>query len=303
MKDIYAEVTRSIITKLGEGTIPWRRPWTPPTNYISRKPYSGINVWLLHDGTSPYWLTYRQAMGLGGYVRRGERGTRIIYWRILDREVANGTGDMEVRRIPLLRYYTVFNLDQCDGIVDRPPLEPVGSAEDIIHGYQNPPSLEYGGSRASYVPSSDAVHMPAMDAFQSSAAYYSTLFHELVHSTGHSSRLDRVLGTQYASDAYSTEELVAEMGAAYLCATSSTELVAKSMDSMAAYIQHWIGKLEGDKYLVVRVSSSAQRAADWVQGVRPTCPNESEGTHLSSQQSHPRHPTANPTTIPPAEHQ
>ena len=103
MKDTYAEVTRSIITKLEEGTIPWRWPWTPPTNYISRKPYRGVNVWLLHDGTSPYWVTYRQAMGLGAHAPRGEHGTRIIYLRIVDREVANGSENMEVRRIPLLR--------------------------------------------------------------------------------------------------------------------------------------------------------------------------------------------------------
>ena len=178
-----------------------------------------------------------------------------------------------MRRIPLLRTYTVFNIDQCEGIeVDTIPV--VASAEAIIRDYESPPRLEYGGSRASYVPSQDTIRMPHRGSFDSSAGYYSTLYHELVHSTGHSSRLGRVLDTQYASDAYSNEELIAEMGAAYLSAASDTELVAKSLDNTSAYIQHWLSKLHADRRLIIHVSSRAQKAVDWIRTRRP---NVSEG--------------------------
>ena len=220
-RDIYTEVTSRIVTQLEEGTIPWRKPWdAAPSNYVSRRSYRGINVWLLDGGyRSPYWLTYKQAKGIGGHVRRGERGTRIVFWKWV--EVTDPDTD-EVERYPILRCYTVFNIEQCGGIdVETTPVEPVASAEAIIDNYEGAPRVVVGGNRAAYSPSHDAVYMPAMDTFESPTGYYSTIFHEYVHSTGHGTRLDRVQDTQSISDAYSVEELVAEMGAAYLCAASA----------------------------------------------------------------------------------
>jgi antirestriction protein ArdC len=301
-RDVYTEVTQSIITKLEEGTVPWRKPWTPPTNLVSMKPYRGINVWLLHDGPTPWWLTYRQAQGLGGHVRKGERGTRIIFWRIVDKG-KDSEDDEEVRRIPLLRYYTVFNIDQCAGLeVDTTAVETVATAEDIISGYQDAPLVKWGGHRASYSPSQDTIHMPHIDSFETQSGYYSTILHELSHSTGHESRLGRILDTRFASDNYSTEELVAEMSSAYLCAASTTELVA--LDNAAAYISHWKSKLSEDNRLIFRVSTQGQKAADWIRGFRPTRRANSEaGIYLISDSNHTIPPHQNPitriTTIPP----
>jgi len=261
--DIYAEVTGKITAKLREGTVPWHKPWSAaPSNYISRRPYRGVNVWLLDgDYESPYWLTYRQAMSIDGHVRRGEHGTRIIYWNW--KEAVDEDTD-EVKRYPILRCYTVFNVSQCDGIdVEVNNVEPIASAEEIVCGYMDAPSLKVGGDRAAYSPSTDTVYMPAMGTFESSSGYYSTLYHEYVHSTGHSSRLDRSMNR----DAYSEEELIAEMGAAYLCAISDTELTA-TLDNSAAYMDYWLGRISEDKRLIVQISSKAQRAADWILGVR-----------------------------------
>lgn len=279
VRDVYAEVTGRIINMLNSGTIPWRKPWNAaPTNYISRRPYRGVNIWLLDcDYASPYWLTYKQAKKAGGHVKRGERGTQIIYWNFIDRESTNDEGEVEMRRIPLLRYYTVFNMEQCSDIkVDTNAVEVVTPAEEVIDGYINvhdePPQLKYGGNVAAYIPMNDVVKIPHRDTFTSPAGYYSTMFHELVHSTGHKSRLNRTLDTQFASSAYSNEELIAEMGAAYLCAISDTKLVANSIDNMAAYIGHWKSKLEEDKRLIVRISGQAQKAVDWVLGHREVLP-------------------------------
>jgi len=262
--DVYTQVTESIISKLECGVVPWRRTWAAPMNYCSRRPYSGINVWLLHGRYElPYWLTYRQARQMGGHVRRGEHGTRIIYWNMVD--VTDG--DDEVRQVPILRCYTVFNVAQCSG-VEVPHIEPITSAEVIVDNYHDAPVLEVGSS-ASYNPTVDTMYLPHRDTFESAAAYYTTLYHEMTHSTGHESRLNRVMDTQYASESYSTEELIAELGAAYLCAISGIELAAQGLDNTTAYIQHWVGKLREDRKFIVRVSSTAQRAANWILGHPP----------------------------------
>jgi len=274
-RDIYAEVTDRIISKLESGTIPWRKPWNAaPANYVSKKPYRGVNVWLLDsDYRSPYWLTFRQAKKLGGYIRKGEKGTQIVFWKILEEKLTDvETGEIKARRFPILKYYTVFNLEQCEGIDMEiaPVVEPIASAEEIIANYQNPPALMFGGNRASYNPAQDTVHMPVRETFKSPAEYYSTLFHEYIHSAGHSSRLNResIKDVRFGSDTYSEEELVAEMGAAYLCGMSGTDLVAKTLENSAAYINHWRSKLSKDKRLIVRASCQAQKAADWIIGRR-----------------------------------
>src|SRR6185369_1523886 len=174
-------------------TIPWRRPWTskPPRNLSTGKPYRGINTMLLGCAPyqSPYWLTYGQAQERGGHVRKGEKGWPITFWRIVENLD-------EEKSYPVLRQWTVFNVEQCEEVdyprpSQRPEVERVATAEAVVLKMPNRPPIYHGGSRAFYRPSTDSVHMPSRDSFESAAAYYSTLFHELGHSTGHVSRLDR----------------------------------------------------------------------------------------------------------------
>ncbi len=248
-RNVYAEVTAKIISQLEAGTIPWRKPWNAaPASYISKRPYRGVNVWLLDsDYRFPLWLTFQQAKKLGGYVKKGERGTQIIFWNWMEKESVDAdTGEEKVKKFAILKCYTVFNVGQCEGIdVEIATIEPIASAEEIIANYENPPALKIGGDRATYNPKLDVIHIPAMETFESPAAYYSTLFHEHIHSTGHSSRLDRqcMMDIQFGSDEYSEEELIAEMGAAFLCSMSCTELIAKTIESSASYIDHWRSRL------------------------------------------------------------
>jgi len=269
-RDTYTEVTGRIISLLEAGTVPWRQPWTAtPMNYVSKRPYRGINVWLtLSQGyASPYWLTYRQAAVVGGHVKRGEKGTMVIFWKFIEKK--SNEEDDEVARIPFLRYYTLFNVEQCSGIdVPAKKVEAIASAEVIVEGYKDAPKLEIGSPIASYSPTYDTVYMPVRESFNASEAYYSTLYHEYVHSTGHSKRLGRpgLVDVRYGSQTYSEEELLAEMGSAYLCSLSGMSLVAKTLENSASYIQHWLSKLRADKKFIVHVSSRAQKAVDYIMG-------------------------------------
>ena len=285
-RDIYQEVTDKIIGHLERGTAPWRNPiqrgtgdgW--PKNLDSGKRYRGINVFLLgltsweRGYSSDFWMTFKQAAAAGGQVRKGEKGSLVTFWKMYatkDRE----TGlDVE---IPMLKHYTAFNLDQIEGIdapdapetpSDGDPFEPIVSAERIVDGYAGKPMIAHdGGGRAFYRPSTDTIHMPDQRRFENPESYYSTLFHEITHSTGHSKRLDRGLDTKLApfgSNDYSKEELVAEMGAAFLSASAG--ISPPTIEQSASYLQSWINVLRGDKRLVVTAAASAQKAADLVLG-------------------------------------
>ncbi|PHQ33137.1 ArdC family protein [Rhodopirellula bahusiensis] len=285
-RDIYQEVTDKIIGHLEQGTAPWRNPirrgigdgW--PKNLDSGKRYRGINVFLLgltsweRGYSSDFWMTFKQASAAGGQVRKGEKGSLVTFWKMYvtkDRE----TGlDVE---IPMLKHYTAFNLDQIDGIEapdapeplsDNNPFEPIKAAERIVEGYISKPTIAHdGGGRAFYRPSTDTIHMPEQGRFENPESYYSTLFHEIAHSTGHSKRLDRGLDTKLApfgSNDYSKEELVAEMGAAFLSASAG--ISPPTIEQSASYLQSWINVLRGDKRLVVTAAASAQKAADLVLG-------------------------------------
>ena len=271
MASVYEIVTERIVAALEAGVIPWRRPWTqtlPPRNLASGKPYRGINVALLSLGDfgSPYWLTYRQATERGGHVRKGEKGSPVVFWKILE-----DTEDGE-KRAPLLRYYTVFNAEQCEGIevpqAGRPiGFDPIAEAERILANLPtNSAPIRHGGDRACYHPTLDVIDMPARERFTQAAEYYCTTLHELVHSTGHSSRLDRraVMAAEYPdhATAYGREELVAEMGAAYLCAQAG--ILPATLDNSAAYLGGWARTLRGDSRLVVQAAAAAQKAADWL---------------------------------------
>ena len=273
---VYEIITSQILAELEKGKVPWRKPWRtlPPVNLISKKPYRGINVFLLGFAGfgSQFWLTFNQAKQLGGNVRKGEHGTKIVFWKCKTRETETADGEIEERRSAFLRYYTVFNLEQTEGLkalLRLPPAFPIQSAEDIVEGMPNPPAFEQD-SRAAYIPSKDTVTMPSRTAFETQAEYYSTLFHELTHSTGHVKRLGRE-GIEkiqpFGSEDYSKEELVAEMGSAMLCGVAGIEQAIIS--NSAAYLHSWISRLKADSRLVVSAARAAQEAADYIRGESP----------------------------------
>ena len=271
----YDIITERIVAQLEAGTVPWRKPWNGkagmPKNLKSGKEYRGINVFLLHSlgYESPYFLTFRQAKERGGSVSRGEKGCPVVFWKLLE---VDETGDeTTTKRVPMLRYYTVFNVAQCEGInaptLDVPERrhEPVQAAQATVEAMPKRPGIVHGYTGAAYSPRTDIVRMPKPGRFESSEAYYKTLFHELTHSTGHSSRLDRNVDLKLAafgSSDYSREELVAEMGAAFLC--GETGILDAQIEQSAAYIAGWLKALKNDRKLVVTAAAQAQKAADFI---------------------------------------
>ncbi len=281
-KSVYEIVTERLLEKLEQGTVPWHKPWAAggaPRNLISGKEYRGVNVFLLgcQGFTSPYWLTFKQARSLGGSVRKGERATPVVFWKWIERASEDPeTGETETQKIPLVRYFSVFNVEQCDGISharlvvepDEPePFNPIESAEAIVSGYPKPPAIAHDGrASAFYRPATDSIHMPTQETFDSEAAYYGTLFHEIGHSTGCEKRLARPGVTnriRYGSHEYSLEELCAEMSAAVLLAEAGIDSEGL-VDNSAAYISSWVKALRNDKKLVVFAGAQAQRAVDHI---------------------------------------
>jgi antirestriction protein ArdC len=278
-KDVYQIVTDQIISQLEAGTVPWRKPWKAenggnPANFISRKPYRGVNWFMLTFSpyASPYWLTFKQAQSLGGCVRKGEKGTPIVFWNWVDSKTEK-RADGTPKKVPFLKYFTVFNVEQCDGL-DIPTwsapsaeFNPIEEAEKIVAGMPKAPRISHGGARAFYRPSDDSVTMPPRESFDTEGNYYSVLFHELTHATGHESRLNRkgvVELAAFGDETYAKEELIAEMGAAFLCAESGIE---NTIDTSAAYIAAWLKALKNDAKLVVQAAAQAQKAADFILGV------------------------------------
>lgn len=276
--DVYQIVTDRVIEALEQGTVPWRKPWGTsglPSNLVSRKPYRGINAFLLalSPYNSPFWLSYKQAQGLGGCVKKGEKGRPVVFWNWVERKNEE-TGKIE--KIPFLRYYTVFNAEQCEGI-DAPAGEsrkgefsPIEEAETVYSGFRNRPLLGHGGNAAFYVPAEDRVQMPPKEAFDTPENYYHTLFHELTHSTGHESRLKRpgiAEVSRFGSEVYAKEELVAEMGAAFI---SGFVGIQSTLPQTASYVQGWLKALKDDRKLVVQAAAQAQKAVDLILGTFET---------------------------------
>lgn len=274
---VYEIVTDRIVVKLNEGVIPWLKPWNArtsiPRNLVTGKPYRGINIFVLgmQAYQSPYWLTFKQAADRGGKIKKGEKGTPVVYWNYIDVE-DKATG--EVKKTPFLRYYTVFNVAQTEGIdapTDTPAVEfnPIEEAARIVEGYTDAPEIKHGFTRACYVPGLDEIRMPLPETFVSPAHYYSVLFHEMGHSTGHEKRLSRRHSTEgrvFGDEKYSREELVAEMTAAFLGAQAGIEI--EILDNSAAYIQSWLKALQNDTKMVVIAAGQAQKAADHILGIK-----------------------------------
>ncbi len=291
--DVYQIVTDQILKALDEGTVPWRKPWRGgsagrPKSLSTRKPYNGINVWLLSMSAqaagyeSCYWVTYKKAQDLGGQVRKGEKSTIAVFWKKLEKEKVTDSGTIEKDEFFVMRYYRVFNLDQCDNLdpdklpVDAKPeideteldFEPIAACEQIVANMPNCPAITHSGDpQAYYRPSADIVNMPNKTKFESESFYYSVLFHELSHSTGHSSRLNRQDKSiaAFGSVKYGKEELVAEFASCMLCGIAGIE--SATIDNSAAYIDSWSKAIKKDRKLVVQAASAGQKAADFIRGV------------------------------------
>ena len=282
---VYNIITERIIELLENGTVPWHKPWNAelgmPRSLSTGKLYRGVNVWLLgcSEYASPWWGTYQQVRERDAQIRKGEHGTLVVFWKQTERTVTDEeTGEETERKGFLLRYYKVFNAEQCDDLqVPEIPggeqlhHEPIDAADAIADRYitsPGAPRLVFGGDRASYSPSLDVLRMPERPAFETAEAFYSTLFHEMTHSTGATSRLarkDLLEFHSFADPSYSREELVAEMGASMLSGLAGIDQV--TLPSSAAYLSHWITVLKGDVRLVVTAAAQAQRAADFITGV------------------------------------
>jgi len=279
---VYQVITDQIIAKLEAGEIPWRQPWKNygpdggPRNGYTKRPYRGINLFLL-AGTygSPDYFSIHQINALGGRIRKGEHGQIVTFWKVLQYIDPTGEhdddGEPEVKRIPMLRYYTVFNRKQCDGLPPVPeaepvpdaPINPIETAETIVTGYTDGPAIREGEDSAYYRPSLDIINMPKRASFACPEEWYSVLFHEMTHSTGHASRLGRLEKCRYyLDDDRSREELCAEMGAAFLCGRAGIERA--TLDNSAAYIQSWLRVFKGDPRFVVDAAGAAQKAVDWI---------------------------------------
>ena len=283
MNDLYQKVTDRIVAALEAGVPPWLAPWRDgsaiPSNLATGKPYRGINVLVLHlealekGYPDSRWLTVRQANALGGCVKQGEHGASVVFfkWREVEEEA---DPDAEHRRVvPLLRAYTVFNASQVAFLPERfqlgqaPQWRPVTEAETLLA--ESGAVIRHGGNRAFYAPGEDMIQLPPPAWFPEAEGYYATALHELAHWTGHPSRLCRVLGRRSGIDAYAYEELVAEMGAALLCAHCG---IAARLEH-ASYIDAWLAALRHDKRLIFVAAGAAQKAADFVLGTAHVAPS------------------------------
>ncbi len=282
--DLYQIVTEQILAKLDAGVVPWQKSWNDsemPRNLVTKKVYRGINVMLLgmQDYEHPYWATFKQVNDLGGRIIKGQKPTMVVFWSFMQKP--NETDPSKLRKIAFLRYYKVFNIAQCTGLKIPEKKEgevldfnPIEEAESIVEGYIGGPDITHGGGVACYSPTLDKIKMPPKKDFHSEEEYYSTLFHEMTHSTGHASRCNRGDWGSFGNHAYSKEELCAEFGAAMLCGHAGIE--NKTIDNSAAYIANWASKLRGDKKLIISASGRAQKAVDWIIGNREETLKEQE---------------------------
>ncbi|MBV9499988.1 MAG: DUF1738 domain-containing protein [Acidobacteriaceae bacterium] len=285
--DTYAIVTEKMVNLLEQGIVPWRRPWTSsglPRNVVSKKPYRGVNLFLLSATkyVSPFWLTMKQANELGGAVRKGEHSEIVVFWKVDEIAGAQTKDDADTdqadeknRRRFVLRYYRVFNLEQCElpqAVLGKLPKiamhhhDPIQACEKILASMPNPPEIVHAGDKAFYSPITDRVTMPLRGLFESAEEYWSTFWHECGgHATGHPKRLNRKSiceAAPFGSPIYSFEEMVAECSAAYLCAEAGISPAV--IHNQAAYIQGWLAALHSNQRMVVVAAAQAQKAVDYI---------------------------------------
>jgi antirestriction protein ArdC len=289
-RDVYSRITNKIVADLEQGVRPWMRPWSAEhaAGRITRPlrhngiPYKGINVLMLWSAATlngfacPIWLTFKQALELGGAVRKGERGELVVYANSITRTETDDKGEETERSIPFLKGYTVFNVEQCDGLPahytakpEAPALSPVQRIERADRFFAaTGADIRHGGTRAFYAEGPDYVQMPPFESFRDAESYAATLAHELTHWTKHDKRLARDMGRmKWGDEGYAREELVAELGAAFLCA--DLEITPEVRADHAAYIASWLTALKDDKRLIFSTAAHAQRAADYLHSLQP----------------------------------
>jgi len=280
---VYQIVTDRIIKLLESGTAPWKKAWKAsdlPMNLTTKIPYKGVNTWLLLSCgmPSPYWLTWKQTMALKGTVKKDEAKNFqvVVFWKQLKYDKKSTDNEIEERTFPMLRYYRVYNLSQVElpadvmkKLVPEKEVRLTNKIEDceaIVKNYKDCPEIKYGGDRAYYACLFDRIQMPLHEDFDSDEEFYSTMFHEMAHSTGAEKRLNRFKATDshiFGSDRYSKEELIAEMTSSFLCAEAGIE--NQVIENSVAYIASWMKAIkEGDKNFVISAASRAQRAADYI---------------------------------------
>lgn len=274
--DIYQVVTDRIIEKMESGNFSWIKGWSGSLNgafnRVSKKPYSFLNQMLLkHDGE---YATFKQWKELGGRIKKGEKAEMVVFWSFIEKKEKEENGNEKIISFPILRYYSVFHISQVEGVeplkTELKKNETILNAEQIVKNYIDREKIKiinHDLNKACYSPIHDFINMPKLEQFTSSNEYYSTLFHEMTHSTGHCSRLNRGLEKTagFGFEEYSKEELVAEIGSAYLCevANISTE---KTLNNSVAYLQSWIKALKNDKKLIVSASGQAEKAVNFILG-------------------------------------
>lgn len=283
----YQLITDRFISMLEKGTVPWRQPWSEKGNLFDQQnlatqhAYRGINVWLtMGQGyDSPYWLTFNQAKELGANVRKGEKGTPIVYWMRLSKQSDADPEDLKSFMVP--KTYVVFNVAQVENLnltetlLKRKQKEldfkPLAECEKIVSGFESKPAIVHKEQRAYFRPSTDTVNMPRPESFRSAEDYYAVLFHELTHSTGHESRLKREALTQkvasFGSHEYSKEELIAELGSAFLCAKAGINSPDLE-DQSAAYLKSWLKVLKNDSKLLIQAASAAQKSCELILNIK-----------------------------------
>jgi antirestriction protein ArdC len=302
--DVYQRVTDRIVSQLEQGVRPWMQPWSasPDGARIVRPrrfnglPYNGINILMLWSAAdekgyaSPVWMTFKQALEFNARVRKGETGSLVVYAdKITRTETDATTGEEAERAIPFMKGYTVFNVEQIDGLPEHfyAKPEPKGETVQRIESAESffaatRASIVHGGSRACYIPRTDAIHMPCIDCFRDAESYYATLAHEATHWTAHPSRLAREFGQKrWGDEGYAMEELVAELGSAFLSA--DLDLTPETREDHAAYIASWIKALKNDKRAIFTAASYAQRAADFLHGAQQSATEESGAANTSAE--------------------
>lgn len=292
--DLYQIVTNEIISQLEQGVIPWQKPWTDagiPMNLLSKRSYRGINLWLLLslNYERNLFLTWEQIKSVGGSVLKGEHGHIVVFWKPLQKKADEQT-DGQQKAVPMLRYYKVYNIQQCRDIPEHllhvpseTPIDPVVECEAILSEMKDIPLISFTGKDAYYDIEKDEIVLPKVKSFRSSAGYYGTLFHELVHSTGAEKRLNRKSvadRVSFNAESYATEELIAEMGAAYLCGI--TGQLPNTIKNNVAYLDHWLGILKNDKRILITAAGQAQRAVDFIQNKNEIITEEVTNSDLSN---------------------
>ncbi|MEO0899607.1 MAG: zincin-like metallopeptidase domain-containing protein [Bacteroidota bacterium] len=281
--DVYQIVTDRIIEALGQGTVPWLKTWQGygfARNYVSKHVYSGINALItsLSPHDIPYFVTKKQATDLGGMIIKGSRSLPIVYWKVVYKDKdgryhpeEEGQKLPDAKKLFFARYYKVFNIMDVEGVTFDLPFsdkvfDPIPTCEQMVDLMPNPPLIEYGGDDAFYSPSKDLVKVPKRYRFDTIEDFYFTLFHELIHATGHSSRLNRpevMEKNVFASLEYSKEELTAEIGASFLANIAGIE-TPTLLDSSHAYINGWLKKLKGDRKFIFVAAKEAKKGVGYV---------------------------------------